>query len=108
MRKETRKLGEMAILREQKFVGSGMPKRRNGIFGGGYYFCAIGSVNPTDYLKKLRKRDTILGSYIGTNCPQVEMATETGKNRRTLAASPEQLFRIIQSIPSPKAEPIKL
>jgi hypothetical protein len=31
------------------------------------------SINPTDYLKKLRKRDTELGSYIGTNCPQVEM-----------------------------------
>lgn len=33
------------------------------------------SVNPTDYLKKLRKRDTELRSYIGTNCPQVEMVT---------------------------------
>jgi len=31
------------------------------------------SVNPTDYLKKLRKRDEELGSYIGTNCPHVEM-----------------------------------
>jgi len=29
------------------------------------------SVNPTDYLKKLRKRDAGLGSYLGTNCPQV-------------------------------------
>lgn len=33
------------------------------------------SVNPTDYLKKLRKRDTELNTYIGTNCPQVEMLT---------------------------------
>lgn len=31
------------------------------------------STNPTDYLKKLRKRDLILGEYIGTNCPQVTM-----------------------------------
>ncbi|MFH1127001.1 MAG: phage antirepressor protein [archaeon] len=31
------------------------------------------SANPTDYLKKIRKRDEELGSYIGTNCPQVEM-----------------------------------
>lgn len=31
------------------------------------------SVNPTDYLKKLRKRDKALGLYLGTNCPQVEM-----------------------------------
>jgi len=42
------------------------------------------STNPTDYLKKLRKRDTLLGEYIGTNCPQVEMKTSTGKNRKTL------------------------
>jgi hypothetical protein len=66
------------------------------------------STNPTDYLKKLRKRDTLLGNYIGTNCPQVAMSTETGKQRKTLAADTTQLFRIIQSIPSKKAEPFKL
>lgn len=66
------------------------------------------SVNPTDYLKKIRKRDPELGSYIGTNCPQVAMPTETGKNRNTLAGNAENLLRIIQSIPSPKAEPFKL
>ena len=66
------------------------------------------SANPTDYLKKLRKRDAELAVYIGTNCPQVEMFTETGKKRKTLAGSPEHLLRIIQSIPSKKAEPIKL
>lgn len=66
------------------------------------------SANPTDYLKKLRKRDTLLGDYIGTNCPQVAMTTETGKQRKTLAANTAQLFRIIQSIPSKKAEPFKL
>ena len=66
------------------------------------------SPNPTDYLKKIRKRDKLLGDYIGTNCPQVDMQTHTGKARRTLAANTEQLLRIIQSIPSPKAEPFKL
>ena len=66
------------------------------------------SINPTDYLKKIRKRDEALGVYIGTNCPQVEMLTETGKKRKTLAANIKGLFRIIQSIPSPKAEPFKL
>ncbi len=66
------------------------------------------SVNPTDYLKKMRKRDEALGSYLGTNCPQVEMLSETGKKRKTLAANVKGLFRIIQSIPSPKAEPFKL
>lgn len=66
------------------------------------------SVNPTDYLKKMRKRDEALAIYLGTNCPQVEMVTETGKKRKTLAANVQALFRIIQSIPSPKAEPFKL
>lgn len=65
------------------------------------------SANPTDYLKKIRKRDVSLSSYIGTNCPQVEMQTQTGKMRKTLSGNSEHLFRIIQSIPSPKAEPFK-
>lgn len=66
------------------------------------------SVNPTDYFKKLRKRDTELANFVGTNCPQISMMGNTGKKRKTIAANPEQLFRIIQSIPSPKAEPFKL
>ena len=66
------------------------------------------SSNPTDYLKKMRKRDEQLASYLGTNCPQVTMMGATGKKRKVLAATAEQLLRIIQSIPSPKAEPFKL
>ena len=66
------------------------------------------STNPTDYLKKMRKRDPQLAAFVGTNCPQVAMLTETGKKRQTLAADTEAMFRIIQSIPSPKAEPFKL
>jgi hypothetical protein len=66
------------------------------------------SPNPADYLKKMRKRDVLLGSYLGTNCPQVAMQTRSGKMRNTLAADTEQLLRIVQSIPSPKAEPFKL
>jgi len=66
------------------------------------------SANPTDYFKKMRKRDSILHDYIGTNCPQVNMLTETGKTRKTLAGTTKQILRIIQSIPSPKAEPFKL
>ncbi len=65
------------------------------------------STNPTDYLKKMRKRDSELGSYLGTNCPQVEMLTN-GRLRKTLAANSKSILRIIQSIPSPKAEPFKL
>lgn len=65
------------------------------------------SVNPTDYLKKMRRRDLELHTFLGTNCPQVSMITPTGRRRKTLAADTEQLFRLIQSIPSPKAEPFK-
>ena len=65
------------------------------------------SVNPTDYLKKLRKRDVELGSYIGTNCPHVEMLTETEKKRAVLAGNTKDVFRLIQSIPSKNAEPFK-
>lgn len=79
-----------------------------------YYFSVVDivqvltdSTNPTDYLKKLRKRDPELGTFLGTNCPQVEMLTFTGKKRNTLAADLQGIFRIIQSIPSKKAEPVK-
>lgn len=65
------------------------------------------SINPTDYLKKMHKRDPELAAFMGTNRPQVEMMTETGKRRKTLAADSKAVFRIIQSIPSPKAEPFK-
>ncbi len=64
------------------------------------------SVNPTDYLKKIRKRDVELGAYTGTNCPQVEMLTN-GKKRKTLAGTAKDIFRLIQSIPSSMAEPFK-
>ena len=66
------------------------------------------SANPTDYLKKMRKRDPEIGMYLGTNCPQVPMTTGSGKTRRTLAGNIKDIFRLIQSIPSPKAEPFKL
>ena len=39
------------------------------------------SANPTDYLKKMRKRDSGLSDYIGTNCPHLAMITESGKHR---------------------------
>ncbi len=65
------------------------------------------STNPTDYLKKLRKRDDLLGEYLGTHCPQVAMKSDEGKTRKILAATTQQLLRIIQSIPSKKAEPFK-
>ena len=65
------------------------------------------SSNPTDYLKKMRKRDEELGSYLGTSCPHVEMLTETGKKRTVLAGNTKDVFRLVQSIPSKNAEPFK-
>jgi hypothetical protein len=65
------------------------------------------SLNPTDYLKKLRKRDTELGNFLGTNCPQIAMVNKSGIKRKTLAGTNQDLLRLIQSIPSPKAEPFK-
>lgn len=66
------------------------------------------STNVKDYIKKLRKRDPALESYWGTNCPLVAMPGADGKIRPIRAANTEGLLRIIQSIPSPKAEPFKL
>jgi DNA-damage-inducible protein D len=61
-----------------------------------------------DYIKKMKKRDLELNSNWGTICPLVEMIAADGKKRKVQAAHTQGLLRIIQSIPSPKAEPFKL
>lgn len=66
------------------------------------------TANPTDYLKKMRKRDVELGAYLGTNCPQVEMIGQNGLKRKVLAGNTKAVLRLIQSIPSKKAEPFKI
>ena len=48
------------------------------------------SINPTDYLKKMRKRDPELAAFMGTNCPQVEMMTETGNVSYSQSHRPRQ------------------
>ena len=65
------------------------------------------SVNPRDYIKKMLRRDPELKSKWGTICPPVEMLAPDGKRRKTQAADLEGVFRIIQAIPSKKAEPVK-
>ena len=66
------------------------------------------TVDVKDYIKKMKKRDLELNSNWGTICPLVEMTAADGKKRKIQAANAQGLFRIIQSIPSPKAEPFKL
>ncbi|HUT47282.1 MAG TPA: BRO family protein, partial [Sedimentisphaerales bacterium] len=60
------------------------------------------------YWNKLKERLKKEGSETVTNCHQLKMVAEDGKMRLTDAANPETLLRLIQSVPSPKAEPIKL
>jgi len=66
------------------------------------------TVNVKDYIKKMKKRDPQLNFNWGTICPPVEMTAADGKRRKIQAADTQGLLRIIQSIPSPKAEPFKL
>jgi prophage antirepressor-like protein len=66
-----------------------------------------GSTDVRQYIKRMRQRDPSLNSYWGTNCTPLEMIANDGKKRKITSANTEGIFRIIQSIPSPKAEPFK-
>ena len=66
------------------------------------------SDNPRKYWSVLKTRLRKEGNETATNCSQLKMPSLDGKMRLTDVATTEQLFRIIQSIPSPKAEPFKL
>ena len=66
------------------------------------------SINPTTYWRKLKQRLKAEGSQSVTNCHALKMLAIDGKMRLTDAADTEQLLRLIQSIPSKKAEPFKL
>lgn len=65
------------------------------------------SIDSRQYIKKMRQRDPELDSYWGTICTPLELIAPDGKKRETNCANTEGIFRIIQSIPSPKAEPFK-
>jgi len=66
------------------------------------------SPNPNNYWKVLKNRLKKEGNQSVTNCNQLKMQSADGKFYKTDVADVEQLFRLIQSIPSPKAEPFKL
>lgn len=80
-----------------------------------YYFCIIDVVealteskNPSEYFKKLRKRDPELDAFVrGTNCPPHQFISTDGKRHNPKCIALHGVFRIVQSIPSPKAEPFK-
>lgn len=79
-----------------------------------YYFCIIDVVealtdsnDPRQYIKRMRQRDPELNSVWGTICTPHQFISSDGKRHQINCAPLEGLFRIIQSIPSPKAEPFK-
>ena len=65
------------------------------------------SSDPRQYVKRMRSRDAELNANWGTICTPVRMTAADGKNREVLAATTEGVLRIIQSIPSKRAEPFK-
>lgn len=71
--------------------------------------CAVltESIDPGAYWRKLKQRLNEEGSEVVTNCHGLKMVAPDGKMRETDCANTEGIFRIIQSIPSPKAEPFK-
>ena len=79
-----------------------------------YYFSVVDivqvltdSADVKQYIKKMRARDPELDSKWGTICTPVEMRAFDGKRRKVQAADLQGIFRLIQSIPSKKAEPVK-
>ena len=80
-----------------------------------YYFSIIDvievlteSKNPNAYWRKLKQRLMAEGNQTVTNCHRLKMPAKDGKMRLTDVATTKQLLRIIQSVPSPNAEPFKL
>lgn len=80
-----------------------------------YYFSVVDvvavltdSVDPQAYWRKLKQRLKEEGNQTVTNCHALKMMAADGKMRNTDVADTEELLRIIQSVPSPKAEPFKL
>lgn len=82
---------------------------------GKWYFSIVDTIailtdspNPRKYWSVLKTRLKKEGSELATNCSQLKMRSSDNKMYLTDVADTEQLFRLIQSIPSPKAEPFKL
>ena len=90
-------------------------KIRRAWFKNQWYFSIVDIVevltdsnNPRNYWSMLKKREKDVGIELSTNCVQLKLEAPDGKLRETDCANTKSMFRIIQSIPSPKAEPFKL
>ena len=111
---------ELDVFSQYRFLnpqifGTSFYAFRNQYFDMGGYFSIVDvvgvltdSVDPTAYWRKLKQRLKAEGNETVTNCHGLKMTAHDGKKRLTDVADTEQLLRIIQSIPSPKAEPFKL
>ena len=80
-----------------------------------YYFSVVdvisaltNSSNPRNYWNMLKKRTKEEGSELYTKCVQLKMKAKDGKFRQTDVLDTEGIFRLIESVPSPKAEPFKM
>ena len=80
-----------------------------------WYFAVVDVISiltdckdPAEFLKKLRRQDRALATYLDINCPKVDFILYPGKTESVFVASNRQLFRILQSLSSPQAESFKL
>ena len=87
----------MQFLRVKRSADNTMKRKRSGIFGSRYCGSLDRFDQPGRLSKKLRKRDSELGFYLGTNCLQVEMLSN-GKKRKILAGNVKDIFRLIQPV----------
>jgi len=97
------------ILKQTKIAIFKGRKIRKTIYKSEWWFSVVDvvgaltdSVDIGQYIKKMRKRESELEKNWGTICTPLEMIAKDGKKRKILAANTEGIFRIIQSIPSPK------
>jgi len=105
----------MGINEEDKIIVFDDKKIRRIWFEDEWFFSVVdvigvlsGSENPRDYWYKVKVRELERGVQLSTICLQLKLVSLDGKSRETDCASKEGIFRIIQSIPSKKAEPFKL
>ncbi|MBO5628691.1 MAG: hypothetical protein J5965_06395, partial [Aeriscardovia sp.] len=103
-----RRSNKFNCLKRRRFGPYGTIRRRSGISLLWMYVQVLtDSSDVKQYIKKMRSRDPELNASWGTICTLTRMMASDGKFYKTQAATTEGIFRLIQSIPSPKAEPFK-